>query len=162
MNAPLKLREYKVQLSMQYDEKIGNKGYITNPNTFLHEVYITTSKPEQNIVGDSIPTGTIPISVAHGIKIPIVNITGYFPYQFPSTAFDNFMATLAPYRIVNSVKNIFLAGTILSVEYNGNGLVSELPVGTRWYIKKYTWVRNMAHPDRGEFQLQLFRWFKEV
>ena len=164
MAVPLQLREYKIQLTMNYEGKHGNKGFSPSPDTFVHDVFVHTSGSDRDVSDESMPTGSIPLSVVHGIKIPIVNITGYFPYSFPDDFFTKFMPTLAPYRTStgNTVKNIFLVGTILEVVSNGNGLFYELPVSTRWYVKNYTWVRNMSHPDRGEFQLQLMQWFKEI
>lgn len=162
MAVPLKLLEYKIQLTMNYTGQPGNKGYVSDPNQFTHDVYAHTSGSDRGITDESIPTGSVPINVVHGIKIPLVNVTGYFPYQFPDDFFNKFMPLLTDYRRVNTVKNIFLVGTVLEVLSNGNGLFYELPVGTRWYVKNYTWIRNITHPDRGEFSLQLLRWYKEI
>lgn len=162
MAIPLSLLEYKVQLTMNYEGKRGNKGYVCDSDKFLHEVYANTSGSDRGITEESVPTGSVPVNIVHGIKIPHVTVTGYFPYQFPDEFYKDFMPKLADYRKVNTVKNIFLVGTILEVISNGHGLFHELPVGTRWYVKNYTWVRNASHPDRGEFNLQLLRWFKEI
>lgn len=162
--APLTLIERKLQLSMKYQSKIGNKGFEVLPASYVHYVFAHTSAPERELNSESTPGGTLPISVVYGNKIPQVVLTGYFPYRYPDEFWNDFMPTLAPHRRVNSVKNIFLTGTILTVGTPGSGgnVFHELPEGTNWYVKQYTWKRSVQHPDRGEFNIVLLRWFKEV
>jgi hypothetical protein len=158
--APLHLAERKMKLTMNFQGLRGNKGFEIDPITYIHYIFAHTSNPEQELNSESTPGGTLPITTVYGRKIPTVTLTGYFPYRYPDEFWNDFMPTLAGHRRVNSVKNIFLVGTILTVVKSN--VFKELPEGTNWYVKQYTWKRNTQHPDRGEFNLVLLRWFKEI
>jgi hypothetical protein len=158
--APLVLKEYKLTMTMFFNYKHGNKGYKIDETALEHKIYAHTSNTTRDISGESTPSGSVPISVVHGIKIPNFTVTGYFPWRYPTEFWDVFMPSLASFRVKNTVKNIFLTGTLLYVVSNGGGAFYEMPVGSIWYVKKYTWQRNMGHPDRGEFNLVLLRWYK--
>lgn len=160
MDAPVKFAEELLNMTMNYQGHWGNKGFEQSSNNFIHDVFITDINTGIELNSESIPTGNIPESTAFGIKLPIISITGYFPYPYPDEFWNTFMPTIAAHRHVNSVKNIFLAGTLLIVS-DSKVIMSELPGGSKWFIKKYTWKRDMSHPDRGQFNLILLRWFKE-
>ncbi len=162
--APLQLAEQKMKFTMQFEGKLGNKGFELSSPGFTHQIFAQTVGADRELNSDSAPGGTIPISISYGLKIPIVTIVGHFPYPYPSAAFTEFMNSLAPYRLAgfNTVKNIFLVGSILTVLSNGNGVFSELPIGSTWYVKKYSWNRDTTHPTIGEFNLVLLRWFKSL
>lgn len=159
MNAPVKFAEELLNLTMNYQGLWGNKGFDQSSNNLIHDVFITDINTGMELNSESTPTGSLPISITHGLKIPTISITGYFPYRYPDEFWDVFMPTIAAHRHVNSVKNIFLAGTLLIV--SESKVMHELPATSKWFIKKYTWKRDSSHPDRGQFNLILLRWFKE-
>lgn len=172
--SPLILVEHKLQRTMRYAGKNGNCGFEILPGSYIHYIFANTSNPEYEVNGETMQGGTIPTSVVYGKKIPQVTLTGYFPYQYPDEFYSDFMPSLAPHRRVNSVKNIFLTGTILSVPGHDNPIYQdpkyagrqniflELPEKSNWYIKQYKWRRDLEHPTRGMFNLVLLRWYKEV
>ena len=159
MEAPVKLAEELLNMTMNYGGKWGNKGFEQSSNNFIHDVFVTDINTSMELHSESTPSGNLPISTAYGLKIPTISVTGYFPYRYPDEFWDVFMPTLSEYRHVNSVKNVFLAGSLLIVS-SSNVIMSELPVESKWFIKKYTWKRDASHPDRGQFNLILYRWFK--
>jgi hypothetical protein len=162
--APLEFSEQKMKFTMTFDNKHGNKGFeLSNPG-FSHLIFAHASGTDRELNSDSTPGGTIPISTTYGNKLPVINLTGYFPYPYPSIQFTEFLNSLAPYRLAgyNTVKNIFLVGSVLTVVSNGDGVFSELPILSKWYVKKYTWNRDITHPTRGEFNLVLLRWYKDL
>lgn len=154
----LELAETSLNITMNFGGLHGNKGFEQTDTPRFHKVYVTDISPEREIKDESAPSGNVPINITYGLKIPVVTVTGYFPYKFPSPEFDAYLNYLKPGRIVSTPKYIFLVGTILTVQSNSG--FNDMPMGSKWYVKKYTWKRNMSHPDRGEFNLVLLRWYK--
>lgn len=158
----LMLSEATLNITMDYLGSHGNKGYDERNTGFVHKVMAHASKADNEVSTQSIPGGAVPVSVVYGKKIPVIVLDGYFPYHYPGDFFDVFMPTLAAYRKpnYNTCKNIFLVGSILTVIYNGGGGFSELPIDSRWYVKKYEWKRSVVMKDRGGFTLTLWRWYR--
>jgi len=156
----LKFQEALMNITMMYGGLYGNKGYDTQTASFIHAVYAHTATTQYELYTEDAKGGAIPISTPMGLKIPAVVLDGYFPYRFPDDFFDVFMPTLAPFRKVNSCKNVFLTSTVLTVLSNGANTFAELPIGSKWYVHSYEWKREMKHKDRGGFNLVLWRWYK--
>lgn len=162
--APIQFTEQTLNITMRYLNQWGHKGYGDRGPGYTHYLFAHASAARNELNMESTPGGSIPITIPYGMKIQTVTLDGYFPYTFPDEFFDVMMDNLRPFRLpgYNTVKNIFLVGSILTVAFNGNNVVfSELPLLSKWYVKKYTWKRSTRAPDRGGFNLVLWRWYKD-
>lgn len=146
--------------TMEYEGKYGNKGVMPSETLFTHRIGVHTANTSYEKNKDVSLGGELPITTVYGLKIPVVTLDGYFPYRYPDDFWNEFMPTLDPFRIKNSVKNIFLVASILTVVSNSEQSFAELPVGSMWYVKSYEWKRNVQHKDRGAFTLILWRWYR--
>jgi len=158
---PLQFSENTINITMKADGLWGNKGYDPSSDTpLIHNLFITSSTPKNEVNKDDVTGGPVPVRVSYGKKVPTYTLDGYFPYTYPDEFFEYVIEPLKNYRVKNTVKNIFLAGSILTVNDNGNGVFSEYPIGSKWYVKKYTWERSVESPQKGGFNLILMRWYK--
>lgn len=160
--APLQLSEQTLNITMKYLGQHGHRGYGTRTGGFIHQIFAKTAGNKNELNEESIPGGPVPTTVHYGLNIQVMNLDGYFPYRI-NDVYDVLLPAIAPYRVAgyNTVKNIFLVASVLTVIGNGNGLFAEMPINSKWYVKKYTWKRDVANPDRGAFNLVLWRWWKD-
>lgn len=157
----LVLTERTVGITMEYNGERGHRGYKPSADLFTHTLFLQDIGTEKQTNKDVATGGPVPITNVLGMKIPVIQIQSKFHYSIDDI-YDVLLPALAPYRLpgCNTVKNIFLVGSILTVVENGNGIFSELPIGSKWYVKKFKASRNTTSPDRLSYSLILWRWYK--
>lgn len=155
------LSEKVLNITMNYMGEWGHKGYDTSIPKFTHHLYIKDIKTDKETNKESTVGGPVPITNVFGLKIQAIQIESSFPYNI-NDIYSVLLPSMASSRApgCNTVKNIFLVGSILYVTDNGGGIFSEMPVGSRWYVKKYKASRSVQSPTRLSFSLTLWRWFK--
>jgi len=155
--APLQFAESTLNITMEYNGDHGRKGYAPGSTGFTHNIFAKKHNNTRELNVDSIPGGAIPVSNYYGKKVQVVTLEGYFPYRYPDDFWNVFMAALSPYLYLCVPKNIFLCGSVIQVSKNVT--FPDLPVGSYWYIKRYTYKRGVDMPEVAGFNLVLWRWY---
>lgn len=156
--APLQLTEAFLGITMNYNSLRGNKGYDRSTGGFVHNIFARTHNDVKELNMESTPGGITPVANYYGMKVQTVTLDGYFPYRYPDEFWDVFMVGLSAYREKCTTKNIFLVGSILTVTKNST--FNDLPIGSTWYVKRYSYVREIQHPDSAGFNIVLWRWWE--
>lgn len=146
---------------MQYNGEHGHKGYDQSQTLFTHQLFLQDIGSEKELNKEITVGGPIPVITPYGMKVPTVQISSMFHYSLDEI-YSVLLPAIAPYRNpgCSTVKNIFLVGSILTVVDNGNGIFSELPISSKWYVKKFKAFRNTQNFDRLSYVLTLWRWYK--
>jgi len=146
----LVLEERFLQLTMAGSDW-GNKIYSpVDGATHTLNVFTIQDRKEASVESYVGGPSSAPISLTHGRMLDTVTI------EFPINNLSSYLASLASYRIVNTPKNIFLVGSILTAQYSGD--FREIPTNSTWFVESFSIRRNVSRKLRIG-NLVLKRWY---
>lgn len=152
----LTFSEMFLNIVMNADGHPGNKGYKPISGG-THEIKAFKIVDARGVNKESMAVGqsNVPFSHQLGRKADTVTISGKWEVsEIPS------VISACGYRVVPTMANIFLPGSVLTV--TNNDQTWELPQGSNWLVKNFKYNRSVASRNLIIYEVQLIRWYEEL